>query len=162
MFGKLVESELLGETKKEMILFNQLHETETYMKYRQAVEFAKSHQRGDPFNPKRFFPKSIRDTLKNEESLGVTEEEQIAFYTAVNSPLDRYHGVDAFVEYKKGEKTVMVTIDVTMNSSKDSYKADVILAIPSGGLDPKDEGYQAYIDHYVEQIQAKILTKMSY
>jgi hypothetical protein len=162
MYGKIVESELLGETKKEIVIFDQLHETETYMKYKEAVNFAKSHQRGDPFNPKRFFPKSLRDALKEQESLHVTDEDQIGFYTAVNSPLDRYHGVDAFVEYKQEGKSIIITIDVTMNSSKDSYKADVILAIPSGGLDPKDEGYQQYIDHYVDQIQSKILTKMSY
>jgi hypothetical protein len=161
MFGKLVESELLGETKKEMVIFNQLHETETYMKYNEAFNFAKKHQRGDPFNPKRFFPKSIRDALKNEEALSIEDESQLGFYTALNSPLDRYHGVDAFIEYRNGEKTVVVTIDVTMNSSKDRYKADVILAIPSGGLDPSDENYGDYISHYVRQIQEKILTKSS-
>jgi hypothetical protein len=48
-----------------------------------------------------------------------------------------------------------------MNSSKDRYKADVILAIPSGGLDPSDENYGDYISHYVRQIQEKILTKSS-
>ncbi len=159
MYGKIVESELLGETKKEMILFNQLHETETYMKYREAVNFAKKHQRGDPFNPKRFFPKSLLEALRSDKDLDAEEEGQIGFYTAVNSPLDRYHGVDAFIEYKEKDKTFLVTIDVTINSSKDSYKADVVLNIPSEGLDPKDDDYERYINKYVSQIRSEILTK---
>lgn len=159
MFGKLIESELLGETKKEINHFAELHETPTYMKYKSSVEFAKTHQRADPLNPKRFFPKSLREGLKSDSQLGITNEEQIAFYTAVNSPLDLYHGVDAFFEYKNGERAIVVTLDVTTNPNKDSYKADVILAIPSEGLDPNDDMYRDLIEHYVMQIKEKILTK---
>lgn len=161
MFGKLIESELLGETKKEIAVFDQLHETDSYMKRRQSIEFAKTHQRGDPFNPKRFFPKSLRDGIKQDESLNITSEDQLAFYTAVNSPLDRYHGVDAFFEYKTDGKYITVTLDVTTNPNKDSYKADVILAIPSEGLDPSDPDYQTTISHYVEQIKSQLLTKLA-
>lgn len=162
MFGKLIESELLGETRKEIAFLDELNEMPTYLKYRQSVEFTKSHQRGDPFNPKRFFPKSLRDGLKGEEMLNITTEDQLGFYTVLNSALDRYHGVDAFFEYKGKDRSILLTIDVTSNPSKDSYKADVVLAIPSEGLDPHDPEYAELISQYVEQIKEKLLTKINY
>lgn len=158
--GKLIEHELLGDTKKEKAVFGELHSIESYMKHREAVEFVKSHQRGDPFNPSRFFPKSLVDGIKKDQEIGLSPGDQIAFYTAINSPLDRYHGVDAFFELKVGTKTVIVTIDVTTNPSKDRYKADVILAIPEEGLDPKDQDYKHNINNYVDQIRSNILTKI--
>lgn len=162
MYGKIIESELLGETKKEMAYFDELHEMPTYLKYRSSVEFVKTHQRADPFNPKRFFPKSLRDGLKEDTSLGITSEEQLGFYTALNSAMDQYHGVDAFFEYKRENKTILVTIDVTTNPSKDRHKADVILAIPSEGLDPSDSDYNEIVSGYIEQIKEELLTKLNY
>ncbi len=159
--GKIVEYDLLGETKKDIATFGQLHEIESYMKRREAINFVKSHQRGkDPHNPTRFFPRNLVEGIREDEGFGISAGDEVSFYTAVNSPLDRYHGVDAFFEFKIGGKEVMVTIDVTTNPNKDNYKADVILAIPSGGLDPSDPEYKDIVSHYVEQIISEALTKL--
>lgn len=161
MYGKILESELLGETKRDIAIFQEMHETPTYMKYRESIDFVKKHQRANPLDPKRFFPKSLRNGLKEDSSLNVTTEDQLAYYTALNSPLDQYHGVDAFFEYKNEGKTIIVTFNVTANSNKDRYKADVILSIPSDGLDPSDPKYSQAISDYVEQIKEQILTKIN-
>lgn len=159
--GKLIEQELLGSTKKEKMQFGQVHELETeYLGYRPAMEYVKSHQRGDPYRPNRFFPKNLYESLRGDSELNINDEKQLAYYTAVGSALDRFHGVDAFFEYRSEKgKTIRVTIDVTTNPSKDNYKADVVLSIPSGGIDPSDENYRDLIEEYAHQIKEQILTK---
>lgn len=163
MFGKLIEQELLGSVKKEKLEFGRLHEIEAeYLGYRPSLDYVKSHQRGDPFNPKRFFPKSLLEGLRTSSFFDSLNIEQIAFYTAVDSVLDKFHGVDAFFEYKiKEGGTLRVTIDVTTNPNKDKHRADVILAIPKEGLDPSDHDYQELVERYINQIEQCFLTKIN-
>lgn len=56
---------------------------------------------------------------------------RIQIYTAVGSSLDTHQGVDAFVEWicSNGE-TRRVTLDATLKSIKDSYKADILFSLP--------------------------------
>ncbi|HVY36017.1 MAG TPA: hypothetical protein VG982_01955 [Candidatus Paceibacterota bacterium] len=163
MLGKLVEQELLGKVKKEIMEFNGLHEIKTYQPYKTALQYVKNHQYGDPEKPHRFFPKSLIGKIKeNKELFSGNGEEKIAFYTAIDSILDLKHGVDAFFEYRKNAKepVVRVTFDVTTNPSKDQYKAEVILLIPSEGLDPSDTDYEDRIGDYSHQIISELLTKL--
>lgn len=162
--GKLVEQELLGSIKREQqTTFNRLHEVETeYMGYQPSLEYVKNHQRGDPYNPKRFFPRSIMEELRASPELSIEDENQLGYYTAVGSAFDLYHGIDAFFEYKAHSgQVVRITIDVTTNPNKDRYKADVVLAIPSGGLDTSDANYRELIAQYAQQIEAEILTNIN-
>ncbi len=55
--------------------------------------------------------------------LGLEEWSEVAFYSAVGSPLDRWYGIDAFFQFR-GE---VVTIDLTTNPKKRQYKADLIV-----------------------------------
>jgi len=54
--------------------------------------------------------------------LGVEEWSEVALYTAVGSPLDRFHGIDAFFEFHG----TIVSIDLTVGR-KGSHKADLVI-----------------------------------
>jgi len=60
-------------------------------------------------------------------ALGLEDFSELKFFTAVGSPLDRYHGVDAFIKFKG----VVVTFDATLDKRKkegtDGAKADFAL-----------------------------------
>ena len=47
----------------------------------------------------------------------------VNFFTAVGTPLDRFHGIDGFFEFCG----VVATIDLTLNPHKDSGKADMVV-----------------------------------
>lgn len=71
--------------------------------YRDALSLAKKFQPGDPKNPERGFARDLRIEILDE--LGLTDEknmDRLEFYTAVGSPLDQWHGIDAFFELSKG------------------------------------------------------------
>lgn len=57
------------------------------------------------------------------ETLELTDYSELQLFTAVGSPLDFFHGIDAFFEFQ-GK---IVTIDVTKNPKKFEGKADFIL-----------------------------------
>ena len=75
---------------------------------------------------------------KIADLLGLGDYKILKFYTAVGSHLDKFHGIDAFFEYDCGDKTITITLDVTINPRKgEEYKADVVFYFPADGLDPK-------------------------
>lgn len=59
------------------------------------------------------------------------EYDQLRYYSAVGSDLDRKYGTDAFLELDLGEgKTIDVTLDITLkpeHAALDKYKADVFM-----------------------------------
>lgn len=84
-----------------------------YMKFRASLDFARAHQ-----------PRSKRQVAAQlEREVSKRLGGWCDFYTAVRTPLDVYHGVDGFFELDG----IVVTVDVTMNSRKDSCKADVLV-----------------------------------
>ena len=111
--GRLLEGEFLPPVSQT---------SATYMPYREALRYAMDRQ------PRGWRPTDPPSRLANDfqylisDGLG-TDPSRVELYTAVGSPLDRYHGVDGWVVY--GSKRV--TFDVTLNPHKDSYKADVIV-----------------------------------
>lgn len=55
---------------------------------------------------------------------------EVQYYTAVDSPLDRYHGVDCFFIWWEGKdrsKGKIVTIDITSKKFKSEFKADFLI-----------------------------------
>ena len=57
------------------------------------------------------------------EALGVDNMSELQVFPAFDTPFDRWHGVDLFFVYKNR----IVTVDLTVNPNKDSYKANVIV-----------------------------------
>ncbi len=88
-----------------------------YMSYSAALAFAKDHQ---PNPLKR--PQIVKELRGKIVDLCSDTINPLKFYTAVGTPLDTYHGVDAFFEM--GER--VVTLDVS-GREKEVHKADVLL-----------------------------------
>jgi len=138
--GKIAESEVLGETATEQKEKEQEFYGE-YITFEQAVDLVKDNKYQpfkDPTNPhEKPFPHDVHATLIEELSLD--SYEQLRFYTAVGSYLDKKHGIDAFFELDLGEgESVRATLDMTQNPNKHDYKADVVFHWPNEGIDRKD------------------------
>lgn len=102
-----------------------------YVPFRQAMARVRKSQPWDPTDPEPLVSSNLHAYVCL--ALGVEDWSEVALYTSIGSPLDRFHGVDAFFHFRGR----VVTIDVTANPHKNSYKADVILsaeAIENGGL----------------------------
>ncbi len=105
--GHLFEEEVIGRCR---VTHN------GHMRWREAMELVRKNQPAAlPITARR-----LRNRVA--ERIGDTVG-TLKFFTAVGTPLDFFHGVDGFFEFKG----VVVTIDVTMNPHKDSGKADIIV-----------------------------------
>ncbi len=85
-----------------------------YVSYREALSLARENQ------PPLRTPTVAKIARTLREELG----DSARVCTAVGTPLDIFHGVDGFVEFKG----VVVTFDLTKNPHKDSGKADIIIS----------------------------------
>lgn len=138
--GKIAESEVLGETTPEQKEKESEFNGE-YINFQQAVDLVKDVERQpfkDPTNPhEKPFPHDLHATIV--EMLSLDNYEQVRFYTAVGSYLDKKHGIDAFVELiLDNGNLVRATLDMTQNPNKQDYKADVVFQWPNDGIDRKD------------------------
>ena len=153
--GKIIETELFGQVAHEARVERRdlprlRKETE-----RSAMRIVKEMQgKNDPTDPDRPFANDLHATIAEE----ITPEDysRLRLYTAIDSALDLKFGVDAFVELDKEEGTVSVTLDATTNPNKDEYKADVIIHVPSGGIDSTVDKKE--YDAVLEQACRDILT----
>ncbi len=90
------------------------------MDFAAAAELVKKFQPWpDPTNPQKDFLKELRLSLAEQLDLDDQMANNLTMYTAVATPLDVYHGVDAFVEYRLPDgHTLQITLDVTLNEKK--------------------------------------------
>lgn len=125
-----MEREMLGKMKKRTPV-------ESYIPFEKALSVVKFCQPwADPSEPEPRFANDLHASVAEE--LCPDDYSKLAFFTAVGSHLDRFHGVDAFFEYKTEVGIVRATLDITTNPRKeDGYKADIVFLVPADGLDPK-------------------------
>jgi len=132
--GGLAEQEVFG--KIEYLAKDFRKPEGKYLSYNEAKKIAKQNQPYDPTDPEPDFANGLHATVA--EKLGLDDYQDLGFYTAVGSVLDYLHGVDGFFEYKTKDKgAIVVTMDITINPRKDSCKADVLIELPTEGLDRK-------------------------
>lgn len=129
-----------------------------YVTFHKAVELAKKFQPADPANPQKDFFRELRIAVADKMGLRTEKEaDAVGAYTAIKSPLDIFHGVDAFVSYKPNGKEFIVTLDATMRGDKteEEVKADVVIKdIPD--MKEAEGAYLSKIEAIAEQIVAKI------
>lgn len=123
----------------------------SYMEFKEAVDFIKNQDQPLPFDRPRI-AKELRKYVAElcAKNPSGNDSEPVRFYTAINSPLDTYHGVDAFFE--QGNRRV--TLDITMHA-KDNFKADVVLI---ASLD--EEGIPVVDDVEFERVANEIAEKL--
>lgn len=111
--GELFEKEVAGQC---------LWISDDYVPFKKAMAIVKESQPGDPSDPSSLVMNDLQALIC--ESLGEEDYSQVKIYTAVGSSLDRWHGIDVFVQWRE---ISFVTIDLTVNVRKDEHKADIIL-----------------------------------
>jgi hypothetical protein len=94
-----------------------------YMPFSDAIEYAKQHQ-PNALSRSRI----VRDLRESVAGLCSDIETAVKFYTAVGTPLDTFHGVDAFFEQGRHR----VTLDISLRD-KETHKADVLLHVDFDG-----------------------------
>jgi len=128
-----------------------------YLEKPDAINLVEKTQKGDPENPKRFFPRALFNSIK-----GRFEEKYILkFFTAAGGThLDVAYGIDGFFKlYDKesGQELAMATVDLTGNESKSvANKADVLLKIEKDEkdkYDPSGENKDFDKDFFKERVE---------
>ena len=112
--GGLFEREVVGKCQWNGIM--------EYFPRKQTMDMVRELQPWDPSDPgpsANSLPNNFHASIA--EALGVEDWSEVRLYTAVGSPLDKFHSMDAFVEFR-GQ---VVTIDLTLNRLKGEYRADI-------------------------------------
>jgi hypothetical protein len=114
--GKLFEEEAFGRCGGSW-------DGKTHLDFDDSIEYAKANQPPGwrTTDPAPRFSGDLFATVALK--LGLEDWSELKLYSAVGSPLDRFHSIDAFFEYK-GE---IVTVDVTLDDAKKEYRADFII-----------------------------------
>jgi hypothetical protein len=112
--GRIYEEELLGRC---FVRWG------GYMSFQHSVRLVMENQPVG-WNPER--PRGVAGELHRaiaDELYIRGQHGTLRLFSAVGTPLDRYHGADGFFVFR-GK---MVTLDVTINSCKDEGRADFVL-----------------------------------
>ncbi len=88
-----------------------------HMPFAQAIRFAKEHQ---PNTLRR--SRVVRELRAKVAELCEDKTAPVKFFTAVDTPLDVYHGADAFFE----QEGRIATIDISLHE-KSGHKADALV-----------------------------------
>lgn len=123
-----------------------------YLPYDEAIRYVKERTEQDPENPAGEFANDLRLELMDMIEGELKGNGKLAVYATNGTPIDRFHGVDAFVEYTEaGNKGVArATLDVTVNTAKGTeYKADIVFTAPP---EPEAEEYLDYVADIAKQV----------
>ena len=133
--GGLLEEELLGACDG--------WKNKEYMPYADALEFVKAHQPEGwrPSDPRPRFAADLFTTVALALLGPEGDWTDLKFYTAVDSPLDVFHGTDAFFEYQDK----IIKIDLTINPQKGDAKADFIINPDKDDLEVVADGIVDFI-----------------
>lgn len=148
VFGKFKETPGYREALKRMVAGQE----KPYVPFRQSVELVERFSGEDPLHPTQEFLRDLR--LEVIDKLGLDEDE-VRAYTAVDTPLDRLHGADAFLAIKprRAKRETVVTLDATLLDAKltgqQASKADVLVGdVPR----PESDRYLDSVERYAIQV----------
>jgi hypothetical protein len=133
-----------------------------YVPFQPSMELVRKFQPAPATEPKKDFFRELRIAV--QEKLGVDigkDPDSVKAFTAVGSPLDKFHGTDAFISYTDKGRECLVTLDASLRPEKQAYgwKADLIIGdVPTPEDDEK--GYLEVIAAYAGQIAEKIRQDM--
>ena len=163
--GRTFEFQMLGQIDvddkryKELLARLSGSSQPGYLGRSQSIELAKECQPGDPENPNKSFLNDLLIEVQDQfEVAGI--EATVRAYTAVGTPLDHLHGVDAFITVTVDGREFVCTLDITLNPDKQAsgHKADLIVGEVA---DPNVNNLQQnkYLEQ-VEEIGRKIVTML--
>lgn len=159
--GRLSESDLFGDFKTTpagVSAFKAEVSERGYITRARAIELIRKHTQEDPTNPTRPFAKELR--LAVAEELGLesdTDLDNLRFYSALGTPLDVFHGVDGWIEFRpEGGSPRVVTIDVTLDPAKLEHKADVIVHEVPDPAENEKRFLKLVYEEYAPQVAEKL------
>ena len=158
--GKLNEAFLLGDVTKGknnaryLETLKKYHEQRghdprsAYLSYEASLELAREVQADNPKNPTRKFPHDLQHLITEEWHAVMKDGKwSIEVYSAVGTPLDVYHGVDAFVIIRgEDQRKWTITFDATINEKKiesADIKAHVLISDLPDPIDQERAYYDA-------------------
>lgn len=172
--GKVSEYFFLGEVRQTEAYIRELKKTQNergYVSWKDSLRFARKFSPYDPTDPHdKPFLNDLRIAFIDE--LGFTEEKDInrvKIFTAVGSPLDVWHGIDAFIEVEDGNGRTSKIIGFDAKEMADSpetrehvheKKADIIIFmkdIPDAETEGKE--YVAKMDEIAKEAAQVFKTK---
>ena len=92
-----------------------------YVPFRQSVRLVEANQPWDPTDPSTRGASDLHTQVAM--ALELEDWSELRLFSALRTPLDVFHGIDAFFEWKGR----VVTLDLTCNRKKDGYKADLMI-----------------------------------
>ncbi len=167
--GRMHETDLFGSLKidpnarkRYEQLYERFKQPDGYVNYNRSMDLVRrSYPEGEEVNPDKEFAKDLRLEVLDIFEIPDDQADSIRFFSAVGTPLDVFHGVDAWIEVSDPDQgRVEVTLDASLKPDKvqEGYKADVIVGdIP----DPSDPDYLKKVEEYA-QIIADILAQRIY
>lgn len=113
--GKLFEWDVLGRGRAWW-------DGQTRVRFYEAVRKTKTHQPAgwDPSDPPTRLANDLHALVAEE--LGLKNYSELALFNSLDTPLDYFFGTDCFFEFRGW----VVSVDITTNPEKQSYKANVI------------------------------------
>lgn len=165
-YSRRLEEEYLGKIdiksaayKRALERVGQPSEKSEFLYYvtrENALDLARNFQPFDPEQPDVELLRELRLAVleKLEGYFGEFDAGKIKAYTAVDSPADILHGIDAFFDI--GDQTI--TLDLTIQKDKKFVKADILIKeIPN----PKDPANEDEFLKMVDEIASEIFRKLN-
>ena len=164
--GTVNEASLFGDVTKGPGSFKyqdvlKKHPTKKgYLPFDNALVLVREAQIQDPMNPQRKFMRDLRDMVIFKMNMDKNKAaHNLGIYSAIRTPLDLYHGVDAFIELQTSDgKLKIVTMDATLNKEKldtEKAKADILIGEVPEHIDHPQE-YKDFIDKIADQIVLRL------
>jgi hypothetical protein len=154
--GETVEKELFGRSHYESKT-GEHNPDYSFVRPERAFEMLKHMQPFNPFEPTPDFASELQASVYDRLGLDAS---QVGFFTAIKSPLDRFHGVDGWLEINQPGRQSRVTIDITTNPDKERSGADIIFLVPGQGLDRSSD--RAEFDRHTAALAALVTDRLTH
>lgn len=157
--GKILESDYFGSSvikSPEAREFLAVHgspakkggESSVYLQFKKSIEFIKKFYAQDPHNPAKPAANFLFQALAKKLNI---DPVQLSFYSAIDTPLDKFHGIDGFFELEN----IRISLDVTANPKKEdtdeNSNVDVVLhELPDPTKEPAE--FTRAIDSYAQEL----------
>ena len=113
--GRLFEEEVLA------ICLFRWNEAQPYISFEKSLRLVQMCQPWDPSDPSTRAGNDLHCQVAL--ALGLEDWGELQFFSALGSPLDRFHGIDGFFQWRG----TVVSIDLTIDPQKVKYKADIVV-----------------------------------
>lgn len=135
-----------------------------YISYQEALCVAREAHRENPQRPQRKFMKDLYLRLTERVDASLLGNGVLEIYSAVGSPLDHFHGVDAFVEFrllKNVGEPKLVTLDASLRGEEklkdQTHRADIV--VPHIDLEENPYEYDRELERIADQVFQQLLQK---